>query len=146
MRYSFLAQLVKIMGTAPFTGIAVKELFGSSTRSSNDPATRSMLNAWTAKLRSRPKNIARSLLGVMTRPEFSAQELAAIRCPTLIIAGEEDTPQPPSNSERLAAAIPNSTLVRIPASGHSSSLEQPDAVIAAMRALIEGKTRSADQR
>lgn len=145
MRYSFLAQLVKIVGTAPFTGIAVKELFGRSTRNSKDPGTRKMLAEWTAKLRSRPKNVARSLMGVMTRPEFSPQELAAISCPTLILAGEEDTPQPPRNSEFLAAAIRKSRLVCIPACGHSSSLEQPHAVIAAMQELMEGKKRSADQ-
>jgi 3-oxoadipate enol-lactonase len=144
LRYTFLAQLVKIVGTAPFTGIAITELFGRSTRHSTDPAIRSMLQEWTQKLGSRPKNIARCLLGVMNRHEFPAHELAAIQCPTLIIAGEEDTPQPPRNSERLAA-IPKSTLVTIPACGHSSSLERPQAVIEAMRALIEASSRYAAQ-
>lgn len=139
LRYGFLAQLVKIAGTAPFTGIAVQELFGRSTRSSDDPEKRKMLEEWTAKLRTRPKNTARALMGVMNRPEFAAAELAAIRCPTLIITGEDDTAQPPRNSERLAAAIPNSRLVRIPGCGHSSSLEAPQAVIEAMRDLMEGR-------
>jgi 3-oxoadipate enol-lactonase len=137
MRYGFLAQLVKIVGTAPFTGIALKELFGKTTRSSTDPTKRKMLEEWTAKLRSRPKNTAQALMGVMNRPEFRAEELAAIRCPTLIITGEDDTAQPPRNSEKLAAAIRNSKLVRIPGCGHSSSLEAPEAVIQAMRELIK---------
>jgi pimeloyl-ACP methyl ester carboxylesterase len=81
-------------------------------------------------------------MGVMNRPEFSAQDLAAIRCPTLILAGEEDTPQPPRNSEKLAATIPNARLVRIPGCGHSSSLEAPEAVIAAMAEFIEDKKRA----
>lgn len=139
LRYNFLAQLVKIVGPAPFTGIAVKELFGKTTRSSTDPARRKMLEEWTAKLRSRPKNTAQALMGVMNRPEFAPEELAAIRCPTLIITGEDDTAQPPQNSEKLAAAIRNSKLVRIPGSGHSSSLEAPQAVIEAMRELMEGQ-------
>lgn len=146
LRYGFLAQLVKIVGTAPFTGIAVKELFGKTTRSSADPAKQKMLKEWTAKLRSRPKHTAHALMGVMNRPEFSAQELAAIRCPTLIITGEDDTPQPPGNSEKLQAAIRNSRLVRISGCGHSSSLEAPQQVIAAMLELIEGKTLAADSR
>jgi pimeloyl-ACP methyl ester carboxylesterase len=146
LRYNFLAQLVKIVGTAPFTGIAVKELFGCSTRNSTDPAIQKMLSDWTEKLRRRPTSIARSLLGVMNRPEFSPQELSAIRCPTLVIAGEEDTAQPPSNSEKLAAVIPGATLVRIAACGHSSSLEAPQAVANAMREFIEGKSRSAGQQ
>ena len=136
LRYGFLAQLVKVMGTAPFTGIAVKELFGSTTRNTREQVKRAVLDAWTDKLRRRPKNIAQSILAVMNRTEFSTTELAAIRCPTLVIAGEDDTAQPPANQEKLAAAIPNAKVVRIPGAGHSSSLEQPQAVIAAMRELL----------
>ncbi|MBZ5529809.1 MAG: alpha/beta hydrolase [Acidobacteriia bacterium] len=136
LKFNFLAQLVKLMGTAPFAGIAVTELFGKSTRASTSPAKQAMLKEWTAKLRSRPKNTARALMGVMNRREVSSDELAGIRCPTLIIAGEDDKPQPPFRSERLAAAITGSKLVRIPACGHSSSLEAPDAVITAMRELM----------
>jgi 3-oxoadipate enol-lactonase len=146
LRYAFLAQLVKLIGTGPFTGIAVQELFGKSTRSTADPARQKMLKEWTAKLRSRPKSAAHALMGVMNRPAFNSQELAAIRCPTLIITGEDDTPQPPVNSEKLQAAIRNSRVVRIPGCGHSSSLEAPQEVIAAMRELIEGKTLAADSR
>jgi pimeloyl-ACP methyl ester carboxylesterase len=136
VRYNFLAQLVKLVGTRPFTSIAVKELFGKSTRASSDPAKQAMLKEWTAKLASRPKNVARALLGVMNRPEFSKDELARIHCPTLIIAGDDDTAQPLIVSEHMAHAIPNARLVRIPACGHSSSLEQPDAVIEAMQKLF----------
>ncbi len=140
LRYGFLAQLVKVVGTAPFTGIALKELFGRTTRNSSEGVKRAMLGAWTEKLRRRPKNIAHSILAVMNRAEFPASELAAIRCPTLVIAGEDDTAQPPANQERLAAAIPNARLMRIPGAGHSSTLEQPQAVIAAMRELLAVKS------
>lgn len=146
LRYGLLAQLVKIVGTGPFTGIAVQELFGNTTRGSTDPAKQKMLKEWTAKLRSRPKSAARAVMGVMNRPEFTAQELAAIHCPTLIITGEDDTPQPPGNAEKLKAVIRNSRLVRIPGCGHSSSLEAPQEVIAAMQQLIEDKTLAADSR
>ena len=134
IRYGVLAQLVKLVGPGPFTPIAVKELFGRTTR--HDPAQRAMLEAWTAKLRARPRNIAHSLLAVMNRLDFTS-ELGAIRCPTLVIAGEDDSAQPPQNSAGLVAGIRGARLVRIPAAGHSSSLEQPDAVIAAMRDVLK---------
>ena len=143
VRYGFLAQLVRIVGTSPFVNIALKELFGRTTRTSADPEKKKMLEEWTTKLRSRPKHTAHALMGVMNRPEFSQQELAAIRCPTRIITGEDDTAQVPANSQELAEAIPNSRLVRIPGAGHSSSLETPEAVTQAMRDLIEGKPRAA---
>ena len=93
IKYAFLAQMVKIFSPAPFTPIDVKELFGQTTRLSAE--RRAMLDEWTGKLRARPRNIARSLQAVMNRRQFRAEEMAAIRCPTLIITGEDDTAQPP---------------------------------------------------
>ncbi len=137
MRYNLLGQMVKMVSPGPFVSIAVKELFGRSTR--HDPAKRAMLAEWTEKLRNRPKNIAWSLLAVMNRKGV-LDELGAIRCPTLVITGEDDTAQPAKNSEQIAAGIRGAKLVRIPACGHSSSLEQPEAVAAAMREIMEAAT------
>jgi 3-oxoadipate enol-lactonase len=135
IKYGVLATLVKLLSPAPFTAIAVKELFGQTTRTS--PSRRPMLEEWTSKLKSRPRNIARSLSAVMNRKEFTAQELAKIQCPTLIIAGEDDTAQPPRNSQSLVEGIRSARFVRVPGAGHSSSLEEPEAVIAAMRELFQ---------
>jgi 3-oxoadipate enol-lactonase len=135
IKYAFLAQMVKIFSPAPFTPIAVKELFGRATR--NSVERRPMLNEWTAKLRSRPRNIAPSLQAVMSRRQFRADEMAAIRCPTLIITGEDDTAQPPRNSASLISGIRGARHVNIPGAGHSSSLEQPEAVIMAMREFFQ---------
>jgi pimeloyl-ACP methyl ester carboxylesterase len=133
-RYGFLAQLARVIGMAPFTGVAVKALFGESTR--RDPQRRAMLEEWTGKIRKRPRHVADALSGVMERDELTAHELRSINCPTLVIAGQEDTARPPADSERLAAFIPGAKLVRIPGCGHSSSLEAPEAVTEAMRGLI----------
>lgn len=130
LRFGFLAQMVRVLGPAPFAGIALTELFGESTRS--DPAKRAMLQEWKARIRNRPRRIAEAVLGVVNRREIGEDELRSIQCPTLIIAGEEDTARPPADSERLAKLIAGSRLVRIGKCGHSSALEAPDAVSAAM--------------
>lgn len=135
IKYAFLAQMVKLFTPAPFTPIAVKELFGQTTRMSAE--RRIMLEQWTGKLRARPRNIAKSLSAVMNRRELRAKELAAIRCPTLIITGEDDTAQPPANSKSLIDGIDGARHVNIPGAGHSSSLEMPDAVTAAMQELLQ---------
>jgi 3-oxoadipate enol-lactonase len=140
LRYGLLGQLVRLMGPGPFSGVAVKALFGETTR--RKPERRAMLEEWTAKLRKRPRSVAEALLGVMQRSEVTTEEMRAIQCPTLIITGEDDTARPPKDSERLAAFIPGARLVRIPGSGHSSALEAPEAVIAAMRALLDEMVRS----
>lgn len=141
IKYGVLAQMVKLVSPAPFTPIAVKELFGKTTQTS--PARRPMLEEWTAKLRSRPRNIAPSLLAVMNRREFTAEELALISCPTLVIAGEEDTAQPPRNSESMVTGIRGARMVGIPGAGHSSSLETPEAVTAAIQELLRGFGKTA---
>jgi len=141
VKYAFLAQMVKLFSPAPFTPIAVKELFGKTTRKSAE--RRPMLEQWTGKLRARPRNIARSLSAVMNRREFRADELAAIHCPTLIITGDDDTAQPPRNSASLIAGIRGARHVNIPGAGHSSCLETPDAVTAAMRELFQSAKKAA---
>ena len=143
IKYAFLAQMVKIFSPAPFTPIAVKELFGQTTRRSAE--RRPMLEQWTGKLRARPRNIARSLSAVMNRREFRASEMAAIQCPTLIITGEEDTAQPPQNSASLIAGIRGARMICIPGAGHSSSLEQPEAVIAAIQELLRQSASATQQ-
>jgi pimeloyl-ACP methyl ester carboxylesterase len=140
IKYAALAQLVKLVSFAPFTPIAVKGLFGATSRS--NPSRRPMLEEWTAKLMSRPRNIARSLSAVMNRREFTTEEMALIQCPTLVITGEEDAPQPPKNSESMVKGIRSARMVCIPMAGHSSPLEAPEAVIAAMRELLHASQNS----
>lgn len=135
LRYGFLAQLVRLAGTRPLAGVAVKALFGETTRQS--ARQRPMLDEWKTKLRKRPRNVAEALVAVIGRREVTTDELRSIQCPTLIIAGEEDTERPASDSERMATFIPGAQLVRIPGAGHSIALEAPEAVIAAMQGLFD---------
>ncbi|HKD80814.1 MAG TPA: alpha/beta hydrolase [Candidatus Angelobacter sp.] len=138
VRYAFLAQMVKMFSPAPFTAIAVKELFGRTTRASAEKSA--MLKEWNAKLRSRPRSVAYTLRAIANRREFRANEMAGIRCPTLIITGGDDKAQPPRNSATLFTGIRGARMINIPGAGHSSSLEQPEAVIAAMRELIHAES------
>jgi 3-oxoadipate enol-lactonase len=135
IKYGFLARLLRLTGPGPFTGIAMNELFGESVR--KDPTQRRMLAEWRSAVRLRPRSVANAVIGVMERREVSTDELRSIRCPTLVIAGEEDTTQVPGNSERMAASIPGAGLVRIPGCGHSSTLEAPQAVVRAMQKLFQ---------
>lgn len=130
IRYGLLAQLVRLFGPSPFSSIAMQELFGESTR--RDPAQRMMLEEWRSRISKRPRSVAEVLLAVVHRNQIDEDELRSIQCPTLVITGEEDSARPPSDSERLARTIPGARLVRIPQCGHSSSLESPGAVNAAI--------------
>jgi pimeloyl-ACP methyl ester carboxylesterase len=58
--------------------------------------------------------------------------LADIAVPTLVLVGDRDALTPPDRSEEMAAAIPDARLVIVPNCGHASTLEQPEAVNAAL--------------
>jgi pimeloyl-ACP methyl ester carboxylesterase len=64
-----------------------------------------------------------------------------ISVPTLILWGEEDRILPRLIGERLNAAILNSSLRLIPAAGHIPQEEQPDAVVADIRAFLKAKLK-----
>ena len=64
------------------------------------------------------------------------ERLAAIRTPTLVLAGAEDRLTPPAYGRFLAETIPGARLVEIPAVGHFPQLEQPHTVNAAIREFL----------
>jgi pimeloyl-ACP methyl ester carboxylesterase len=68
---------------------------------------------------------------IMSRPD-SRPGLAAITCPTLVLVGDDDQLTPPALAREMAAGIRGSRLVVIPDSGHLSTVEQPQAVTAAL--------------
>jgi 3-oxoadipate enol-lactonase len=55
-------------------------------------------------------------------------DLAAIRCPTLVVCGSEDALKPPRFSREIAAGIEGAELVIIEGAGHAVVIEKPDAV------------------
>ena len=78
------------------------------------------------------------------RPEFRAwnilADIAGIRCPVLAILGEDDPYSSLSQVEAIAANVPSSAqvrILRIPECGHAPHREKPDAVIAAIAALVD---------
>jgi 3-oxoadipate enol-lactonase len=56
-----------------------------------------------------------------------SDEVGAITCPTLIIAGDLDVATPPAQAEGLHRSIAGSRLEIIPGAAHLASLDQPDA-------------------
>jgi 3-oxoadipate enol-lactonase len=52
--------------------------------------------------------------------------VAAIHCPTLIMAGEQDQATPPAQAQWLHQQIPGSQLEVIPQAAHLANLEQPE--------------------
>ncbi len=69
-----------------------------------------------------PEGIAQALIGMAHRND-STNSLSEIRCPTLIIVGNEDKLTPPSDAEKMNQAIASSELKIINQAGHLPNLE-----------------------
>jgi pimeloyl-ACP methyl ester carboxylesterase len=76
-------------------------------------------------LANRADGVRAAVQAMRDRPD-STPLLGTIRCPALILCGEEDTLTPPAASEAMHQAIPGSRLVILPGAGHLSNLEAPD--------------------
>jgi pimeloyl-ACP methyl ester carboxylesterase len=74
---------------------------------------------------------------LLARPDASTL-LDAIRCPTLVLCGSEDSWAPANRHRDMAARIPDATLVFVPDCGHMCTMERPEAVT---RALVEWHSR-----
>ena len=78
-----------------------------------------------AFIRQQAANIARS---------DSRATLGSIRCPTLVLVGEDDELTPPERAAERADALAGARLVTVKQCGHMSTLEQPEELT---RALLE---------
>ena len=62
-----------------------------------------------------------------TEPKFTSLELASIRAPTLVCAGEHDVVRR-EHTLALAEAIPTASSWIVPGASHGAMLERPDLV------------------
>ena len=69
----------------------------------------------------------KAIYGVTDR-EPIAPELGRITAPTLVVVGVDDIATPPAKSEAIAASISGARLEVLADCGHTSTIEQPQAV------------------
>jgi len=79
----------------------------------------------------------RQQAAIMGRPD-NRPFLASIRCPALIIVGNEDALTPVKVAEEMHAGIAGSRLEVIPDCGHLTTLERPEAVNALFLEWLAG--------
>lgn len=72
---------------------------------------------------------------VFMQPYDLTDQLAKLKCPTLIVQGVVD-PMPMVTAERLNALIPHSQLMKMDQCGHFPFVEQPDAFFKGVEAFL----------
>jgi pimeloyl-ACP methyl ester carboxylesterase len=78
-----------------------------------------------------PEAFVRQLMAIMSRPD-SRPTLSSIRCPALVLVGDGDEGTPPELNKEIADGITGAKFTVVPECGHLSTIEQPDAVNAAL--------------
>jgi pimeloyl-ACP methyl ester carboxylesterase len=80
--------------------------------------------------------LVRQNRAVIGRPD-ARPHLPAVRCPTLVVCGEDDQLTPLDRSREIAALVPGARLVALPDCGHMLTMEQPGAVNAELVRWLE---------
>ena len=130
-----LGTIAETLGLGLVVDRVMPLMFGRTTLTS--PARAALRDAWRAKLVGNRRSIVRAVRGVTGR-EGIEHLLPAIHTPTLVLVGDEDVSTIPEKGRRIHEAIEGSRLVTIPRAGHSSSIEAPGEVNAALDAFYDG--------
>ncbi|MGN6608772.1 MAG: alpha/beta fold hydrolase [Jatrophihabitans sp.] len=104
---------------------------GAPVRDDDALVERNTAMAWSVG----PDGFVRQLAAQATRPD-ARERLASFARPVAVLSGELDDVSPPDLQRELAASCPSAELVSVPGAGHMLPLEAPDAVAAALRALL----------
>ncbi|MFC4873682.1 alpha/beta fold hydrolase [Negadavirga shengliensis] len=134
-KYRFLNGLIKWFGFIPLVTAKLMEvLFAESWIKSTE--NRQAYKYWRQQLGGNSKSMHHSFKAVMERKGIE-EEVRGIRCPVMIIVGDEDVATKSEKAKYLQMAIPDSKLHVLPGSGHSISIEKPGEVNVLIRQFLD---------
>jgi pimeloyl-ACP methyl ester carboxylesterase len=110
---------------------ATISMFGSS-------ASDDLKRHWIERWRSEETSDAPQTMRAVTRREDITDRLSEIEQPAVVIHGEEDVSIEMHRADALANGLPNLVeFVTVPRAGHSSTIEQPQAVTDAIERFLQ---------
>lgn len=116
-----LAVRLVLLGAGPMSAMAAHVARGLFPW----PEQRALHDAAVASLAATPRGVYTRAMRALARFDARGQA-AAVRCPTLVIAGDRDSSVPLAAKTALARAIPGARMLVVPASGHATPYDQPD--------------------
>jgi pimeloyl-ACP methyl ester carboxylesterase len=133
-RYRQLGMVARYTGLRPVAGRVMPIMFGQTFM--RDPARADERKLWQQRMAgNNRKGILNALNGVIERKPIY-DELGHVTLPTLIMVGDEDVATVPAKAQRIHDTIAGSRLVTIAHAGHTSSVEQPQAVTTAIEEFL----------
>jgi len=80
---------------------------------------------------------AKAIIDWCARPNPGHQSLKALKTPTLIVHGSDDTMFPSDNAYAMFKNIPDATLILYPDSGHGALFQQPETFVAHVKTFLD---------
>ena len=134
-KYRTLNTVVKWLGTWAVVGKVMPIMFGQKFL--NDPIRKTERVEWENQMKlCKAPGITKAVAGVIDRQPIY-DELSKITLPTLIMVGTQDVATVPAKAERIHAQIKGSQMVYIEGGGHTSSIEEPEQVNAAIADFLK---------
>ena len=138
LKYKAMTVMARLFGVGFVAPAVMPALYGKTTL--NDPARADERHEWTQQLNTNRSSIWRAANGVLERKSIHG-ELGKITAPTLVMVGDEDVSTPKALADRIVGAIPQAKLIVVPDAGHSSTVEQPAIVTAAISAFLDAQSQ-----
>jgi pimeloyl-ACP methyl ester carboxylesterase len=133
-KYSLLNTIVKLAGVKAVTNKVMPIMFGRNFLA--DPHREQERDYWRQQLEMNEKGITKAVDAVIKRRGVFF-EIPAIKCPTLVIVGDQDVATVPEKAIRIHNQIAGSYLKFIEGAGHSSCIEEPEQINNAIEEFLQ---------
>lgn len=95
---------------------------------------------WTGRIKVMPRRSVYRTVGAVMGRKGPGDRISELRCPTMVIVGDEDRATRPAVNRRIAETIAGAEFKVLPRTGHISNLEEPELVTKFIRVFL-GKSR-----
>lgn len=133
-QYNWMLTAVRWLGVRPVMSRALPMLMGPELRA--DPARRDEVRGWQASIRKLDRHGLYHFGHAIFGRDSVTSAIGGFDHPVLVLVGEHDVPTPVSKARELVAALPDARLQIIPRAGHTSPVEEPEAVTAAVEGFL----------
>lgn len=139
VKYRAMIAAARVIGLAPFAPIVMRIMFGRAFLEDRNRAALRQEQEDELRALTLPR-VVPALESVTKRRPVLA-ELGRITTPTLVLHGEDDRAISLERAQRTAQAIPRSRFVVLPRAGHTSTVEEPEAVTRELATFLDGVGR-----
>ena len=137
IQYKAMMLAVRLLGTRSVAGQVMKKMFAKKFL--KDPARKHEAEAWKRMMIDADRlAMIRFGRGIFARRSVYDQ-IDKIKMPTLVVVGEQDVSTTPERARRIAGKIPGAELAVIPHAGHLCTIEEPEAVTAALENFLQSR-------